>query len=119
MTVRKLLTGFVAVAGLLAFTTDAQAFGKRKKNKGCDTCASAAPASTGCGGCGVAYAGTGAAVAVAPEAMPATGTATTTTPATVTPVTGTTTGVVVPAGYSTVVEQPDTTTRARRGILRR
>ncbi|QDU20285.1 hypothetical protein [Urbifossiella limnaea] len=115
MTVRKLLTGFVAVAGLLAFATDAQAFGKRKKNKGCDTCATAAPVSTGCGGCGMAYAGTGAAVAMTPEAMPATGTATTA----VTPASGTPAGVVIPAAYSTVEDQPETTTRTRRGILRR
>jgi hypothetical protein len=124
---RKLmLTGVVAVAGVLAFSADAQAFGKRKKNRGggCNDCASAAPVYSGCGGCGSAYVGHGGyAVApgcggcgtawaggpggyamVAPEAMPATGTATTTPttqPNTVVPASGTTEGTVVPATGTT------------------
>lgn len=119
MTVRKLLIGLVAVVGVMAFAADAQAFGKRKKSKGCDSCATAAPAPTGCGGCGVAIAGPGGtAVVTAPEAMPRTGTATTTPPTTVTPVSGTESGVVVPAGY-TVVEPTGTNTRTRRGLIRR
>jgi hypothetical protein len=120
MTVRKMLIGVVAVVCALVFAADAQAFGKRK-NKGCNNCATAAPAGCGgCGGCGVAMAGpSGAAVAAAPEAMPSTGTATTTPPTTVAPVAGTETGVVVPAGYTTVVDPNTTNTRTRRGLIRR
>ncbi|HYH66043.1 MAG TPA: hypothetical protein VD866_15215 [Urbifossiella sp.] len=113
---RKLmLTGVVAVAGVLAFSADAQAFGKRKKNKGgCNDCATAAPVYTGyaghggysgCGGCGTAWAGGPAGYAMAaPEAMPATGTTTTipnTQPGAVVPASGTTGGTVVPATGTT------------------
>lgn len=120
MTVRKLmLTGLLAVAGVLAFTADASALGKRKKNRGgCNDCATAAPAYTGCGGCGTAYSGCGGCgtawaggpggyAMVAPEAMPAVGTATTTPttqPGTVVPASGTTGETVVPA-TGTVVPQ--------------
>jgi len=148
MTVRKMLTGFVAVAGVLAFTADAQAFGKRKKNKGgCDSCAAAAPVSTGCGGCGMASAGgPGGYAMLAPEAMPAVGTATTTPPTVIKPVSGTTGSTVVPAtavevpqgnvipaggyftqdgqyvqpaGYSPAVQESGANNSTRRGIFRR
>lgn len=110
MTMRKLMaTGLVAVAGVLAFTADAQAFGKRKKNKGgCNDCATAAPvhyAPSGCGGCGTAWAGgPGGYAMAAPDAMPATGTAATTQPGTVVPASGTTGGTVVPATGTTQLQ---------------
>lgn len=108
MTTRKMLAvGLVAVAGLLAVTADAQAFGKRKRGGrgGDDCCGGYAPvyyqSAGGCGGCGgcgggYAMAGTVGGYAVAPDAMPAPGTGT----AAVTPAAGTSTqpGAVVPAG---------------------
>lgn len=113
MTTRKMLAvGLVAVAGVLAVSADAQAFGKKKRGGGgggCNSCGGSAPvyhqAAGGCGGCGGGYAMAGAVggYAVAPEAMPATGTIRTaagTDGGTVVPAGGTVTNptVVVPAG---------------------
>ncbi len=114
MTKRKLLaTGLVALAGVLAFTSDASA-GRRKRNRGgCNDCSGYTPAyhagGGGCGdcsGCGTAMGpGYGVPVAGMPQAMPAPGVATapdTTQPGTVIPVEGTEGGPVTPASGTVV-----------------
>ncbi len=121
MTKRNLLaTGLAALAGVLAFTGDASAFGKRKKNRGggCDDCTPAPVYTGGCGGnsgcsgCGTAMGpgGYGGYAVAMPDAMPAVAGATAATPyaaqpGVVTPASGIQGGAVVPATGTALVPQ--------------
>lgn len=143
MTTRKLIaTGLAAVAGVLALTSDASAFGKRKRGNNCNCCGGGyvqSYAASGCSNCGGGYAAgpgwggmqyasaggcsscgmTGGVVAGGYAVAPAGGVpvampAVQGQSGTVTPAGGTTNGNVVPASGSTA---PDGTAIPQSYVL--